>query len=377
MKIVAKEAPSIVKPGAGSPSSRDRAVSKLQTLMKTNAQAPSAPVNPEPLEQLTPVRNATRISPEELSAIRPNRPQVNEIDGQPGNTEPSVPGESPLEAVSTAEAGDLEQAPKEATPSQEEPLSKQYAILARKEKALRAKVQAQEQAIKAREDALAAREQTLTSKDSDYKSNFISKDDLASDPIGTLAKLGFNYDKLTEMVLNPPQTDPRTMALLEQQRQELQAMRDEMKQSRTEAQENQKKAYDQAVNQIRVDVKNLVNTSADFEMIKETGSIDDVVELIEETYKADGVILSNEDACREIEEYLLDEAVKISRLKKIQQRLAPKPSATATAVPATGQTAKPQQPQEAKTLTNSIASSSRLTSKQRAVLAFQGKLNNR
>lgn len=331
-----------------------------------HSEAPRNNVSPQgdPL----PVANSNRVTMQELGGIRQKEvekaPELNEIDGQPLNTE------APLEAQ--AEKPAEEEAPKEATETKEEPLSQQYAILARKEKALQAKVRAHEAAVKAREDALRLREEAVKSKESG--SDFIPKDKLMKDPFGMMQELGISYDQLTEMALNQPQVDSATKAYLDKLERETQAIREELKSNKQSQEEQQKKAYDQAVNQIRKEAQQLVKDNPDFETIKETGSVDDVVDLIEQTYKKSGELLSVEDAAKEVEEYLIEEALKISRIKKIQQRMAPatKPATQQQPEPK----AAPQNPPQMKTLTNAVGTAKRLTARERALLAAQGKLNS-
>ena len=66
---------------------------------------------------------------------------------------------------------------------------------------------------------------------------------------------------------------------------------------------------------------------------------------------------------------LTDEATKLARLAKIQKLLAP--SAPAHQV----SKQDPTQPPAAKTLTNAMGSSNRMSARDRAIAAMQGKLN--
>jgi hypothetical protein len=82
-----------------------------------------------------------------------------------------------------------------------------------------------------------------------------------------------------------------------------------------------------------------------------------------------------EEAAQEVENYLLEEALKVQRINKIQQRL----KTAAPSAPAAKQTPQPQtqqqtQPRETKTLSNSMGTQGRLSARERAMLAFEGKL---
>lgn len=247
----------------------------------------------------------------------------------------------------------------EATP--QKALSPQFVELARKEKALRS----QAQALKAREDALKTRE-------SEYETNYIPKSKLTerfkSDPMGLMQEHGLTYDQLTNLILNQPSVQDQAL-------QKLQAELQEIKSSQTRAQQQsedqQKRAYDQAVNQIRNDAKMLIASDASFETIKETGSEEAVVELIKETFDKTQVLLSVEDAAKEVEDYLVEEALKYAQLKKVQARLNP---------PTTGEALKQQitEKPQIKTITHAITASTKPSSdkdrRARAILAAQGKL---
>jgi len=108
-----------------------------------------------------------------------------------------------------------------------------------------------------------------------------------------------------------------------------------------------------------------------YEAIRKTNSIKDVVDLIEETFKEDGTILSVEEACREVEDHLVEKLSSYSsQISKIQQRMK------ANARPSQQQQANTTQQRAPKpTLTNSVSSSKKLSAKERAVLAFRGELN--
>lgn len=325
-------------------SARERAI---QALMR-----PNTPDQAAAQAQSHPVPNPTNISPEEFSAVQaPKR-----IAQDPGQT---TSNESPV----------AEAAPEE-TKAAEEPLSSQYAILARKEKAIRQKERllAQREAeMKAKAEAA----QAPAAKPDVDLSKYVSKDDLLRDPFGVLNDNGLGYDKLTEIAANGPTYEMRQMmskiAALEG---ELAKVKGETESTKKSFEETQNTQYKQAMNQITRDVNSLVRTDPSFETIKATNSQRDVVSLIERTFEEDGYLMSVEEAAQEVEEYLVNEAIRLSSLGKIKQRIAPK----APSAPAQQTTEQSKQPQM-KTLTNAVSSTAKLSAKERAVLAFQGKLN--
>ena len=303
----------------------------------------------KPAAHTAPVPDPTRISPEEHGAVYTQRKAAPQPPAQNDNTESSAP------------------TPEAETKVSSEPLSSQYATLARKEKALRL----QQQQMKARELALKAQEDALKApaKPSFDESKYVPRDRLTQDPFTVLNELGLTYDQLTEMALNAPK--PEQMAIMNEMKalkSEIAALKGEQEKSSKSFEEKEKLQYTQAMNQIRNEVNHLVSVDPQFETIQATGSVGDVVELIERTFNEDGVLMSVEDAASQVEDYLVEAAMKLSRIKKIQQRLAPK------AAPAQKNTTQSQQPQ-LKTLTNSVSSSRQLSAKERALLAFEGKLN--
>lgn len=350
---------------------------RARAIARLTSNAPQAPIAEQ--SQATPVLNPNTVAPEEMSAIAPSK--GTEALAKAIKEEESTPESEPAEGQTIKAEGDAasesleSDKAAEVPPAKEDPLSTQYAVLARKEKALRAKVQSQDAAIKARETALAEREAQIKAKEAEYESGYVSKDKLAKDPYNTLQELGISYDQLTEMALNQPQMDPAVRAHIQRLEQKLEA---EIKAAREQTEkvtkgyeDNQKQAYQQALNQIRTEAKSLVESDPNFETIAATNSVDDVVELIEETFKADGVLLSVEEAAQAVEAHLEEEALKLARLKKIQAKLQPAP--TKTVEKQAEAKTESKQPQM-KTLTNQIAATRPLTARERAILAMKGEL---
>lgn len=323
-------------------SARERAIAKMS--------APEAPPQREA------VPNPTQVSPEELGAIKPPEGSQEPLERQDNTTE------TPSEAASLET-----EVPKKT----EEPISSQYAVLARKEKALRAKAQAQDSAYQQREAALAAREAAIKAKESEYQTGYIQKDRLTSDPWGTLSEAGLTYDQVTQSAVEHQAESPQTrahFAKLNAKIAELEKANESVRQSQAEQQSQQ---YKQAVAQIRTDAASLVRSNEAYETIQATNSVDDVVELIERTFKEENVLMSIEDACKAVEDHLVEEALKIAKLKKIQSRLQP----VAPATPAKQSQEASKQSQPMKTLTNAIGVPRQLSARERAILAMEGKLN--
>lgn len=266
----------------------------------------------------------------------------------------------------TAQATEPQKPPEQPAATPEVPaqkpdeLSSKFATLAKKEKALRA----QAQALKAKEDAMKAQE-------ADYATKYIPKERLTKETLSVLNEMGISYDQLTNMILNqPPQPDK---VVLDLQR-EISELKNELKSHKTQTEESQTKAYDQAVNQIRNEAKLLVDSDPTFETIKDTDNTEAIVELIKERYSSEGVVMTVQEAAKEVEEYLLDEAMKMAGLKKVKEKLALVKEEVPAGALKQQSTTQPQ----LKTLTNNIAQITKpLTNKdrrERAIAAFKGQM---
>lgn len=325
-----------------------------------------------------PVTNPNSISPEEMGAVKAKSLSEGTLAGD--DSALSQDEESKLDS-STAEV-EVPVAAEPAKPA-EEPLSAQYALLARKEKALRAKVQAQELALKAKEEAFVAREAAIKAKEAEYSSQYISKDRVKASPLEALNELGLSYDDLTNAAASAPSAEQmafnKTVSALEAK---IAKLEEGQNNSRKSFEEQQQASYTQALNSIKGETLKLVSSNPEFETIKETNSVQDVVDLIADTFKngldearPKGTLLSVEEAAQMVEDYLVEEALKLSRIGKIQKRLMPATPIAATTKSSVVENKQTQTP-PMKTLTNAAASSRKLTPKERAILAFKGELKS-
>lgn len=259
----------------------------------------------------------------------------------------------------------------------EEALSPKLVELARREKMY---MKRQEE-MKAREEALAKREAELTAKDSEYKTGYINKSQLAANPLQALIDAGLSQEQIMQHLLNGNQpVDPNIAAV----RAEVQALKDAQEEQRKRSIDAQQKNYDNAVNQIRTDVKALVADNADFESVKAMGMEEAVVELIKKQHAEDGTLLSIEDAATRVEAYIVDNALKMAALNKVKAKLTPAEKAAEELAPSgikkpnvIPQAGPPQQ--QLKTLTNAAttAPSKALSDKDRrarAIAAYTGQL---
>lgn len=266
---------------------------------------------------------------------------------QPLPTTPPVAAPIPVpEAPVTAP---LEGAPASDEAKKQELLSPKFAQLARKEKELRRiqqEVQAERAAIKAREE--------------EFKTNYIPKERLTTDTMQALLEAGVTHDKIALLALNQPSPQDQTISELKA---ELAQIRAAQKQAEVKMEDQSKAQYEQALTQIRNETKLLVDSDAEYETIKEMGAAEAVVQLIRETFEADGTLLTVQDAAVQVENHLLEEALKMARFKKVQAKLTPQaPTEEAPiekSLAGAVQAKKSQAPQQQiKTLTNAQNASS-------------------
>lgn len=169
-------------------------------------------------------------------------------------------------------------------------------------------------------------------------------------------------DDLREKIAQDP------LAVLSELGLELQDLKNSQASVSKTLEDSQTQARQQAVRQITADVSRLVNSNVEFETVKAMDAVPAVVQLIEDTFDKDGILLSVEDAAKQVEDYLVEETLKALNIPKIKTRLAP-PTPEAEAP---GKVAPKMQ-----TLSRSTAPTTgrALSARERAILAFQGKLN--
>jgi len=209
----------------------------------------------------------------------------------------------------------------------------------------------------------------LQAKIAEYETGYVPKSRFKDDPFGALEESGASLEKLTEQLMNQPQ-DPATRAMLAK----IKDLENKFQQTQTKAAEAQQAQYNQALKQIGDEVKMTVAADDRFETVRAKGMEDAVLELIKETFDADGTLLDVEDAAQQIEDYLIEEGMSFASLKKVQAKLQPKETAEVTGQ-ATAQS-------QIRTLSNDMQTKEpkkSLTSKERierAKLAFAGKLQS-
>lgn len=370
MKLTRVDSPNSIKQVT---TNETAAKAKAVAAFNQNAHPPQAIETPQQTPVNTPIPvDANNISVEEITAV---------------STQNQAQNRSDVAATTT------EELPKEVTPPQEEAKpdpSQQYQLLARKERQLRAKAQQQSDQIKAEREALKAHTASLEARIKELESSTISRQKLKERAFETLIEEGVSYDDITQQAIDSQQKNPRYEAYISRLEAKIEALETKTANNEKAQQDATTNQYNSALKQIEKDVSTLVRQNPnEYEMIAKTRSIRDVRDLIESTYKqgllktnaqhnqdweyAPGEIMSTEEAATIVENHLAEEAWKLANTNKIKSR-AGKQQAT-TPQPQKTQT-QTKQPQPMKTLTNATSSSRTLSTRERAILAMEGKLNN-
>jgi hypothetical protein len=312
-------------------------------------------------------------------APKPEAPAVSQLDAAP-RTSVTEPTPNELAAAVTASLPKDEaasEAPIEAvdTPKEDPVLSRQFAELSRQERAMRARQQQMDKTIKEREAQLAAKEAELAKLEASYKSGYIPKDMLKTNPLQVLADNEVSYDELTQQLLNQSNPmDARAQALFNKMEAKIAHLEKQAEEFQNNNKTQQADQFQAAVKQISNDVESLVKSDDNYETIRASGAQQDVVDLIVKTFNEDGILMSVEEAAEEVENHILEEVVKLSQLSKVTKRTQkvapsddPKPTQTQEAQ-AKAQTQAPTM----KTLTNAAASTRPLTARERAMMKLRG-----
>lgn len=183
-----------------------------------------------------------------------------------------------------------------------QPLSPQYAELAKRRRALQLK-----------ERALAEKEKALAS--SQTGSLGIDIDRLKSQPLSVLQEAGVTYDQLTEAIL-ASQANSEVNAL----KAEINALKEGIDKKFTE---RDTQAEQQVLMQMKREAESLASQGDQFELVRETRSIPDVMRLIERTYRETGEVLEVSEALSLVEDELFKDLNKLVGLNKIKSTLIP------------------------------------------------------
>ena len=182
--------------------------------------------------------------------------------------------------------------------------------------------------MRTREQALKAREQQLTQL---AEAEALAK----SDPLAFMEKWGVTYEDLTGRILSRHDKDPQLSAV----EQEIANLRKEREDEKVALQNAQ---IAQTISGFKQQIKQTIDsdTADAFELVRAEDAYDDVYDVIEGHFAQSGEIMPVERAAGLVEEYLLGEAKRIAKAKKVQALYAPAGD-TVTNQGQSGATARP------------------------------------
>ncbi len=284
----------------------------------------------------------------ERKAAAPAVAQVTKEEAPAAPTEEQV-----VAAVENAPAAE-EVVSEAVVPEKKDPVSSQFAAMARKEREIRERskqIEAREKAAEARLKEAEAKLAELSSKDEKYGS-------LKKSPLKMLKELGISYQDVTNDALGQyeaPAADPldERLSPLSKQQQEIQKQLDELKQRQIQI--DQREAQN-ALREVMDTIEETVNGSEDYELVQSLGSQghEMVKDLLSMHFQQNNELLTYAEACSMIEEQLEQAYVTpFLNTKKVKSRLSTTADNKASTAPT-----KQSQPQESsapKTLTNQRA----------------------
>lgn len=232
------------------------------------------------------------------------------------------------------------------------PLSPQFAALAKAKRAL----QEDRRAFEAEKKAI-GQNQGFNAAD------YVSKADLLARPLSVVRELGVT-DKLTEEILSESQEQSPALNKLEAEIKALKEGLENQNKTQTDRDEAQKQ---QVLAQMERDAAQIIAQGDEYEMVRETGSIKDVIRLIDKTYSTTGEVLDVDDALKLVEDELFNESLKIANIKKVKSKLTPAP------IQQTQQQIQKPNVRVMRTLTNRDGASVPSSPRERAIAAFYGR----
>jgi hypothetical protein len=143
--------------------------------------------------------------------------------------------------------------------------------------------------------------------------------------------LGLTEEDLANAVLGGPSPEQQT---IEELKAEIEALKGNFQGYEQRLQQGQQQAYQNAVAQLKAQTEALVSgRPEDFEMIALEGAHDRVVSRIEEHYQKTGFLMSVQDAAKQLEDELMERALKIAASSKVKSKLMPESPAQGSEIP--------------------------------------------
>ncbi len=189
-----------------------------------------------------------------------------------------------------------------AAPAESVKLSPQLSAIARKE-----------QAFRQREFAIQQREKDLEAQLAEAQQFKELKTKMGAKDFSEAEKLGLNYDEYVKYKLDQANgEDPQAKATLEL-KSEIEKMKKEQKDRDEREFEDTKSAY-------ATEIAKLVQSNPEFSSIKELKREDAVLKLILDAWEEDGEEMTVEQACKDIEDFIVEQGKKMTELTKFKAK---------------------------------------------------------
>lgn len=205
--------------------------------------------------------------------------------------------------------------------------AKQFAALSRKEKAHRDSVRQWE------DDKVSMEERLQKYQDAENAQKqpeaLPLEHRLKRDPLGTLAELGYGLDELTELALNDGNlSQDMKMKVMREDIESASQKRIEELEARLNSRDKQEEEskYANVVENFKTEINDHVTSNPEsFELISSTDSQDLVYQVIEQHYQETEEILTVADAATAVENHLSEQAERIFKIKKYENRFKQEP----------------------------------------------------
>ena len=243
------------------------------------------------------------------------------------------------------EAGiEIEKDENEAEKQSEDVFAKKFAALSRKEKTVRQRETEIEKRFADYEKKLADLESKNKEPEVKEAPKIPLEMRLKQDPLKALEELGISYTDLTNMTLNDGKMSvDMKMNLMREEldskyKSEVESLKNELLDYKKEQEQNK---YNKQEQDFVTELTSFINNTEEYELIRANDSVNLVYDVISQHYTNTGRILQNKEAADHVELYLLGEAKKLMKLKKLGIAQESKPVSV-------------KQP-ETKTLSNALA----------------------
>jgi len=259
-------------------------------------------------------------------------------------TQPEVAAPAPEGPISTvSDEGGQAQAAVEST----QPLSPQFAALAKERRQLQVMKQ-----------DLAKEREALNAAKAEKPADAISKDELLANPL-KIFDLGVTYDQLTEAILAQQNGVTPELKALKDEIKALKEGVDNRFTSQAQAQE------ESALNTIADEIEALSKDGDAYELIRSQKAIGPVLDKIYKHFKKTGEVLDTRSVMDQIENRLLETSLKFANIGKVKSKLMPAPAV---------QEQPQSQGRQMKTLTSRDGAAVPLDKRARAIAAMNGTL---